>query len=81
MLIPANPNTRKAPVEPAKPNFDWREEIFRLAYLLDRMTPDYGNPERFYLQRSALVRELIGLADGRGHDCSGTAAPMPLARP
>jgi hypothetical protein len=62
VVVPFDPNARKPSAEPAKSTFEWRAELHQLADLLNRMAPDYQNPERFYLQRSALVRELRRLA-------------------
>jgi hypothetical protein len=44
-------------------NLDFRTELLDLAHLLSRLTPDYRDPERFLIQRSALVRELRKLAE------------------
>ena len=42
---------------------DVRADLLELAHLLNRLTPDYRDPERFLIQRSALVRELRKLAE------------------
>jgi hypothetical protein len=42
---------------------DVRTDLLELAHLLSRLTPDYCDPERFLIQRSALVRELRKLAE------------------
>ena len=43
-------------------NVSRRDQLLELARLLDRLTPDYSDPERFLLQKSALAHELRRLA-------------------
>jgi hypothetical protein len=42
---------------------DVRADLLELAHLLTRLTPNYRDPQRFLIQRSALVRELRKLAE------------------
>jgi hypothetical protein len=53
-------DTKKTRAEAS--NLDLSGELYTLARLLDRLTPDYRDPERFYLQKNALVFELKKLA-------------------
>ena len=59
-MIRFDADTKKTRAEAS--NLDLSGELYTLARLLDRLTPDYRDPERFFLQRNALVFELKKLA-------------------
>jgi hypothetical protein len=54
------PHAAKTRAESGDAN--WRSELLECARLLDRLAPDYHDPERFHLQKDALAHELRRLA-------------------
>ena len=46
-----------------------REQLLECARLLDHLAPDSHDPERYFLQKSALVHELRRLARWAKHAC------------
>jgi len=55
-------NAPKSQIRADIGNISWRDQLLELARLLERLTPDYSDLERFLLQKSALANELRRLA-------------------
>ena len=50
-------------------NLDFRSDLLELARLLDHLAPDIRDPERYFVQKSALVHELRRLARWAAYRC------------
>jgi hypothetical protein len=48
-------------------NIDLRSDLIEVARLLDPLAPDHHDPERYHLQKDALVHELRRLAHWARH--------------
>ena len=48
-------------------NLDWRDDLLQVARLLDRLAPDWHDPNLFHEQKSALAHELRRLARRAKH--------------
>ena len=55
-------NAPKSQIRADIGNISWRDQLLELTRMLERLTPDYSDPERFLLQKSALANELRRLA-------------------
>ena len=50
-------------------NLDFRSDLLERARLLDHLAPDIRDPERYFVQKSALVHELRRLARWATYRC------------